>query len=65
MSTIELNVPSIVCDGCVSTITASIQQQDSSAKVAADVETKQVRVETTADAASIRQAILAAGHEVE
>lgn len=64
MSVIELNVPSIMCDGCVSAVTAGIQKQDPAAKVVADVETKLVKVETVADAASIRQAILAAGHEV-
>ncbi len=64
MPAIELTVPSIVCDGCVSTITSSIQKQDPAAKVAADVETKQIVVETTASAESIRQAIVETGHEV-
>lgn len=64
MSVIDLKVPSIVCDGCVNTITDSIRQQDPTAIVTASVETKQVKVETTAPADSIRQAIVATGHEV-
>lgn len=64
MAVIELQVPSIMCDGCIFAVTAGIQKQDPAAKVTADVETKQVQVETTADVASIRQAIVAAGHEV-
>ena len=64
MSVIELQVPSIMCDGCVSAITSGIHKQDPNAKVTADVETKHVKVETTVDVASIRQAILDAGHAV-
>ena len=61
---IELQVPSIMCDGCVSAVTAGIHKQDPNAKVIANVETKQIKVETAIDAASVRQAILDAGHEV-
>ncbi|MEO0948249.1 MAG: heavy-metal-associated domain-containing protein [Cyanobacteria bacterium J06641_5] len=64
VSVIELQVPSIMCDGCVSAITAGIHKQDPNAKVSADVETKHLKVETAVDAAHIRQAILDAGHEV-
>ena len=62
---INLKVPSIVCDGCVTTIKDAILTAEPNAKVDIDIDTKQVSVETGASEESIRQLITAVGHEVE
>lgn len=63
--TIKLKVPSMVCDGCVSTITQAIATHEPEAQVDIDLDTKEVAVETTASESSIRQIIVAVGHTVE
>ncbi|HHP7244851.1 MAG TPA: heavy-metal-associated domain-containing protein [Elainellaceae cyanobacterium] len=60
----QLNVPSIVCDGCADTITKAIHKLDSSASVNVNIETKQVEVDTQADESRIKEAIAAVGHDV-
>ena len=62
---LELKVPSMVCDGCVETVSKSLKEVDSDAKVDADLTTKVVRVETKASAESLKKAIAAVGHTVE
>lgn len=62
---LELKVPTIVCNGCVDTITKAIMEVDSSASVKADVQTKSVSVETTASEAALKEAITKTGHTVE
>ncbi|MFE4106782.1 heavy-metal-associated domain-containing protein [Almyronema epifaneia] len=61
---IELTVPSMVCEGCVETVTEAITQVDSEAEVNIDLQTKAVVAKTEASEASIRQAIEATGHTV-
>lgn len=63
--TISLKVPSIVCDGCATTIKDAIATHEPEAKVNVNVDAKKVEVETGASEASIRQIITAAGHTVE
>ena len=63
--TIQLKVPSIVCDGCADTITKAITELDSGAKVNVNVETKEVSTETSASESAVREAITAKGHTVE
>ncbi len=63
--TINLQVPSMVCDGCVTVVTEAITTHEPEAKVQINLDTKQVSVETNASEASIKQAIVAAGHTVE
>lgn len=63
--TITLKVPSMVCDGCVSTVKDAILTHEPKAKVEIDLDTKQVDVDTDASEASIKQIITAAGHEIE
>ena len=62
--TIQLKVPSIVCDGCADTITKAITELDSDAKVNVNVETKEVSTETSASESAVREAITAKGHTV-
>ena len=63
--TIKLKVPSMVCDGCVNTITQAIATQEPEAQVDINLDSKEVVVETAASEASIRQIIVAVGHTVE
>jgi len=61
---ITLTVPSIKCDGCAETITNEIKTHDPNATVEVDVDTKTVKVETTAQQTSVKEMITAAGHSV-
>lgn len=63
--TINLKVPSMVCDGCTKTIKSAILTHEPKAQVDINLDTKQVKVDTDASEASIKQIITAAGHEVE
>lgn len=65
MAKIVLKVPSMVCDGCVETVSKAIVTEEPEAKVDIDLESKQVKVDTEASESSIRQAIVATGHSVE
>ncbi|MFB6274948.1 MAG: heavy-metal-associated domain-containing protein [Halothece sp.] len=61
---ISLQVPSIKCEGCAEAITNEIKNHDPNAKVEVDVDNKTVKVETTAQQASVKEMIAAAGHSV-
>ncbi|MCC0179313.1 heavy-metal-associated domain-containing protein [Waterburya agarophytonicola K14] len=63
--TINLKVPSMVCDGCVSSIETAILTHEPEAKVSINLDTKEVTVDTEASETSIKQIITAAGYEVE
>jgi copper chaperone len=61
---LELKVPSMVCEGCVETVTKAIKTVDSDAGVNVDLETKTVSVESQVSEESIKQAIVATGHTI-
>jgi copper chaperone len=62
---LELQVASIVCEGCVNTVTQAIQSVDNAASVAVDLASKIVSVsDNTADRETIIAAIAATGHTV-
>ena len=63
--TIQLKVPTIACDSCGATITKAILAQEPEAKVDVDVENKVVQVETKVSEESVKQMIVAVGHQVE
>lgn len=63
--TINLKVPSMVCDGCVDTVKEAIKTHEPRANVSINLDTKQVEVDTKASEESIVQIITAAGHTVE
>ncbi|MGF1494999.1 MAG: heavy-metal-associated domain-containing protein [Microcoleaceae cyanobacterium] len=63
--TIQLKVPSMVCDGCVDTVTKAVQSIDAVEKVNVDLGTKQVTIEGQPNEDQVKQAITAAGHTVE
>lgn len=62
---LQLKVPSIVCDGCAETITKAVKSVDADARVDVDVSAKTVKVEGIQSEKSIKQAITATGHTVE
>ncbi|NJL81884.1 MAG: heavy-metal-associated domain-containing protein [Chloroflexaceae bacterium] len=61
----QLQVPSIVCEGCGDTITKAIKTHEPSASVQVDIANKTVTVDTQASEESIKQIITATGHTVE
>lgn len=63
--TINLKVPSMVCEGCVTAVKDAILGHEPNAKVDIDLDTKKVSVDTEASEASIKQVITAVGHTVE
>jgi copper chaperone len=62
---LKINVPNIACDDCAATITESIHVVEPEAKVEVDVKAKTVTVEATSSEESIKQAIVAAGYNIE
>jgi copper chaperone len=61
---LQLEVPSMACSACSDTITNAVMVIDSTAKVQADPKTKQVKIETQASEAAIKNAVEAAGYPV-
>jgi copper chaperone len=58
----QLLVPSMVCDGCVSVVKTAILGVDPAATVQINLATKAVSVDTQIEADVVKQAITAAGH---
>ncbi len=61
---LKFHVPTVVCEGCLETITQAILQTDPTATVQADLATKTFTVTTQTDASVLREAIAATGHQV-
>ncbi|OLP18149.1 hypothetical protein BST81_14120 [Leptolyngbya sp. 'hensonii'] len=59
---LQFTVPDMACSACSETITKAITALDPMAKVEANLQTKQVNIETQVPAAEIRQAITTAGY---
>ncbi len=62
---LKLNVPNMTCGHCVGTVTKAVKSVDSNAAVTVELPSKLVTIETTADAASVSEAIEAAGYKNE
>lgn len=60
----ELTVEGMTCGHCVSRVTKSVQELDKDARVAIDLPTKKVKVESKADLDEIAEAIDEAGYPV-
>jgi copper chaperone len=60
----EFRVPDIHCAGCIRALTGAVQDLDAAAVLHADLETKLVRVETSATDAAVAEAIREAGFTV-
>ena len=63
--TMKFKVPSMVCEGCTTTVKEAILTHEPNAKVEIDLNSKQVTVDTGASEESIKQVITAVGHTVE
>ena len=61
----QFHVPDIHCDGCIRSLTGAVRDLDSKATLHADLVTKLVRVETTADGDAVAGAMRDAGFTVE
>lgn len=61
---LQLKVPSIVCEGCAETITKAVKSVNADAQVDVDVSAKTVKVEGVSEE-SVKQAIAATCHTVE
>lgn len=62
--TIELTVPTIVCEACAETVTKAVQGADAQATVTVDVASKKVTIASAVAENKLRAAIASAGHEV-
>ncbi|HIK27401.1 MAG: heavy-metal-associated domain-containing protein [Oscillatoriaceae bacterium SKW80] len=62
---LQFKVPSMVCSGCVETVTKAIKTVDANANVTIDLPSKTVTLESQASEASLKQAIIDTGHTVE
>jgi copper chaperone len=60
----QLNVSNMACSACAETITQAVLALDSTAKVNADLQTKQVSIETQVTEDLVKQAIATAGYTV-
>ena len=63
--TMKFKVPSMVCEGCTTTVKEAILTHEPNAKVEIDLNSKQVTVDTGASEEAIKQVITAVGHTVE
>jgi copper chaperone CopZ len=61
---IELRVEGMTCNHCVSKVTKAVKDVDASAKVDVGLKSRTVRIESTADLAEIRSAVIDAGYVV-
>lgn len=59
---IQFNIPSMSCGHCVKAVTQAVQEVDPQAKVAVDLGTKQVQVESQADRQKIVESLVEAGY---
>lgn len=57
----ELKVEGMTCGGCASRVKKAIQSVDSNAEVNVDLQSKTVRVDTSANVATVASAVTAAG----
>lgn len=62
---ITLNVPDMTCGHCVSTVTSTVKQLDSAAKVAVDLASHTVTIESGIDAEKVTAALEAAGYPAQ
>ncbi len=61
----HFRVPDIHCDGCIRSLTSAVRDLDAGATLHADLATKLVRVETTAQDDAVAEAMRDAGFTVD
>lgn len=60
---IEMTLPTMTCGHCVKSVTAAVQALDPQAQVQCDLPSHRVTVQTAAEPAAVRAAVVAAGFE--
>jgi copper chaperone CopZ len=58
-------MPGLVCQSCVRRVTAAVIALDSAARIEADLERQQVRVDTDLDVGVLQEALLDDGYASE
>lgn len=64
MTKYSVSVPSIGCDGCITTLAEVLTHADATAEVSGDAASKQLWVDTCLTEAQITAVVIDAGHEV-
>ena len=59
---IEFTLPDVSCGHCVGVVQKTVLAVDAKATVEVDIPTKKVRIESTADKATLADALVAAGY---
>lgn len=59
---IEFTLPDVSCGHCVGVVQKAVKSIDAKATVEVDIPTKKVRIESTADKATLANALVAAGY---
>jgi copper chaperone len=59
---LQFNVSNMACSACAETITQAVLALDSTATIKADLQTKQVSIETQVTEDLVKQAIATAGY---
>lgn len=59
---IEATLKDISCGHCASVVTRTVKEIDSAAQVDVNIETKLVRIDTTANTETVMRALAAAGY---
>jgi len=62
---LHFRVPDMDCNGCVKKVTEAVHSVDAKAVVKADLETKEVSIETTGSESDIVEALEDFGYDVE
>lgn len=63
--TVEIKVPSMVCQACANTVTKAIKSLDAEADVQINLDTKMVNINGKPSETDIKEAIASVGHTVE
>jgi len=59
---IELTLPTMTCGHCVKAVTTAVQQVDAAARLQIDLETHQLRIESTRPAVDFERALAEEGY---
>jgi copper chaperone len=59
---IELTLPTMTCNHCVKTVTATVQKVDAQARLQVDLPTHKVQIDSTRAAEEFRTALTAEGY---
>ena len=59
---LELTLPDMTCGHCVKTVTAAVQAVDATARLEVDLPSHKVRIESSAPAERLRDALAAEGY---